>query len=138
MQVGNYCTPASFSCQSSLAKKDFGCLDFCHGFYADVLHTTTDVKREQQEELESIEEEYKKYKAMFAKNIVFERDSFSSGKKKNDKRVSYERSSERIVPYSPLQSVRILLSTATFDVAEKYDKYDSLFLADSQNINSLE
>ena len=31
------------------------------------------------------------------------------------------------MPYSPLQSVRILLSTATFDVAEKYDKYDSLF-----------
>ena len=50
-----------------------------------MLHTTTDVKREQQEELESIEEEYKKYKAKFAKNIEFERDSFSSGKKKDKK-----------------------------------------------------
>ena len=31
------------------------------------------------------------------------------------------------MPYSPIQSVRILLSTATFDVAEKYDKYASLY-----------
>ena len=93
--MGNYCTPASFSCQSSLAKKDFGCLDFCHGFYADVLHTTADVKKEQQEELESIEEEYKKYKAMFAKNIVFERDSFSSGKKKVNKTRSSEMNKHR-------------------------------------------
>ena len=79
MQAGNYCTPASFSCQSSLAKKHFGCLDSCHGFYADVLHTPTN---EKQKDLESIEEEYQKYKAKFARNVMFDGNSFTSGKKK--------------------------------------------------------
>ena len=78
--MANFCSPASFSCQSSLARKDFGCLDYCDGFYADVLHT--EAEGEQQTDLESMEEEYNKYKDKFAKNVMFDGNSFSSGEKK--------------------------------------------------------
>ena len=87
MQVAPLCSPQGITCCESIEVTSLGCRKGCSGLYADIHYTTDSSSpgsRKEKEELiviSELEQEYKKHKRAFLRNLEFDPDKeyFSKG-----------------------------------------------------------
>jgi hypothetical protein len=74
------CAPNATSCYAALAMSSLGCRPSCTGLYADV-RGSEDVADLRDPQLVALQEEYFRYKATFARNLLFDVNVRNGGKR---------------------------------------------------------